>query len=127
MSYPPAYTYPQPQPPVEVKVPRRGLAITAMVLGIVGVIFGLIPLFALIALALGILAFVFGILGRKHGMGKAGVILGIISTGLGVIGFVILANTFNDVDKAVNEMNTSFTEYSACIDKATTPEQMAAC
>lgn len=100
--------------------PHRGLAIAALVLGVVGVVFGLVPLTYVIALGSGALALIFGIIGRHHGMGKAGVILGTIAVALGIWGMVIVNRTIDDV---TNNIDT----YSSCINSATTIEEMDAC
>ena len=95
---------------------HHGLAIAALVVGIVGVVFGLIPLTFEIALAGGIVALVLGLFGRKHGTGKAGIILGIIAIALGIWGAVI-----------VNQVSNDLTNYSTCIDNAKTLAQMDKC
>lgn len=102
--------YYPPQPPV-VK-PGRGLAITSLVLGIIGVLFGLIPLTFWMALVLGVLALVFGLVGRRHGMGKAGAILAVAAIALGIAGAVIVNRA---VDKVTNDLN------SISLPTATTP------
>jgi hypothetical protein len=73
--------------------PRQGFAVASLVLGIVGAVFGLVPLTALIALACGILAVVFGALGLKQrrGMALAGLILGVVAVALAIWGLVVIA------------------------------------
>lgn len=98
--YPPAgYSYPPPAPPAK---PGRGLAITSLVLGIIGAAMGIVPLFCWMALVLGLLGLIFGIVGRRHGMGKAGIVLSLLSLTLGVVGAVIVANAVHDVTKDLN-------------------------
>lgn len=77
--------------------PGSGQALTSMILGIVGTVFGLMSwLFCLafIPVILGIVGFVMGILGLKsasrHGMAITGIILSIIAVALPVIFFVLL-------------------------------------
>jgi hypothetical protein len=93
---------PQPPPPATPQ-PRRGngLAVAALVLGIVGAVFGLIPLTPFfIAGVCGVLAVVFGIVGMRKakgaphkGMALAGFILGVLVIGLGVWGVAHAATT----------------------------------
>ena len=74
-------------------------------MGIVGAVFGLIPLTALVALICGLLGVIFGFIGigraRKVGAGMgmavAGLVLGIVAVALSIVGFVI-------VDEAVREL-----------------------
>ncbi|MEX2457762.1 MAG: DUF4190 domain-containing protein [Actinomycetota bacterium] len=67
-------------------------------LGIIGVVFGFIPLTAFIALICGVLALVFGGIGRgrpvNRGMATAGMVLGGVAVVLAIVGFVILAGVF---------------------------------
>lgn len=64
----------------------NGLAVSGMILGIIGVALNLIPFLPYV---LGILAIIFGAIGLKKpikkGMAKAGVILGIITLGLKIL------------------------------------------
>ena len=103
-----------PSAPAAAPVRRgNGLAVAALVLGIIGVLSGLIPLLFFFAWVLGVLAFVFGWLGRtavkrdpsRSGRGQAiaGVILGAIAVVLGVVGIVIVAGVFSSVNRALRE------------------------
>jgi hypothetical protein len=100
----PAYGYAGQQPVYVMQQPERnGLALAAMILGIIGVVVGLIPLFFLGAWICGVLAFIFGLVGRgkqKHvrrKMAWSGVILGVVAVSLGIVGVVIVNNAVNDV------------------------------
>ena len=76
----------------------NGMATTSVVLGIVGVGFGLIPVMALVAFLFAGLAIIFGVLGRWRGSDRGrrramwGLVLGIIAVGLGILGLVIVLN-----------------------------------
>jgi hypothetical protein len=72
----------------------NGFAITALVLGIIGILTAGVPTFALI---LGVLALVFGLLGRRNarergaslgGLAVAGIVLGCIALALGTYWYV---------------------------------------
>ena len=90
----------------------NGLAVTALVCGIVGAVVGLIPILAIPALALGLVAFVLGILGRRKakkdpragrkGAATAGIILGVIAIALGIAGLVIVNDAVNDLDRSLS-------------------------
>ena len=94
------------QPPLGTK-PGRGLAIAGFTVAIIGVVFGIIPLLFFLALALGVLGLVFGILGRRHGLGKAAIVLAVIAVGLGIAGAVIVNKAANDVSTALRSLNPS--------------------
>ena len=80
------------------------MAVTSLVLGIIGALFGLIPLFFFIAFPCGLLALIFGVVGRRtamtdplrggKGMATAGLILGLLGFGLAIVGIVVVANAF---------------------------------
>jgi Na+/proline symporter len=83
-----------------------------LVCGIVGAIFGLIPILGIPALALGLVAFVLGFMGRgrakrdptagRKGAATAGIILGVIAIALGIAGLVIVNDTVNDLDRSLS-------------------------
>jgi hypothetical protein len=84
---------PQPQP-VYVTSLGNGIAVAALVCGLVGVLFSIIPLMFVIGMPLGLLAVVFGAVGFRRtsvnpmiphrGMAVWGIILGLIAFGIGV-------------------------------------------
>src|SRR6266508_806046 len=79
--------------PIVVVQGGSGLGTAALVLGIVGAAFGLIPLFAIIALICGAIAVVFGAIGLKRpGRGRAiaGLVLGLVALALGIWGAFIV-------------------------------------
>ncbi|MBP2370238.1 DUF4352 domain-containing protein [Pseudonocardia parietis] len=95
--------------------PRNGFGITALVLALIGLVFGLIPFTGFIALILGALAVLFGLLGwarTRRGtannpkMSAVGTALGAIAVALGIWGIVIVFQATDqlvqDLDQAVN-------------------------
>jgi hypothetical protein len=113
VSDPPAAPAPPPQP---VAVPGNGLAVAALVLGIVGAVFGLIPLTFIIALICGILATVFGWVGLQRtkkvgaphkGMAIAGFVLGLVAIALGIVGIIIISTAANDLNKSIEDILNS--------------------
>ncbi len=75
--------------------PRNGFGITALVLALVGLVFGLVPFTGFLALILGLLAVLFGLLGwsrTRHGvatnpkMTVIGTVLGVGAAALGIWG-----------------------------------------
>lgn len=108
----------------------NGFAVTALVLGIVGVVFGLVPFLFFLAWILGVLGLVFGVLGRsratkdpragKKVMATWGAALGTVAIALGVAGIVIVNNAVDHVSKKLNGL-------SDCIDNADTAAEINDC
>lgn len=73
-------------------------AIVALVCGLLGIIGGFIPFVTYVAWLCGILGIVFGAIGMKkakevgsgNGLAIAGLVLGIIGTAVGVLGFICI-------------------------------------
>lgn len=88
-----------------VEAPAGGLMVASLVCGIVGVVFGMIPLAFLFAWALGLVAIVLGLVARhrRHGTAKYtmalwGTWLGVAAFLLGVLGFAIVNSAFEDLE-----------------------------
>jgi hypothetical protein len=103
----------QPTYVVVASPPGKGFAVTALVCGIVGAVFGLVPLTFVIAFAGGIVALVFGLLGAHRnkavgapaGMARAGWILGVVAIALGILGASIMNQVSNDLDRIQDDLN----------------------
>ena len=103
-----ASTAPSSPPPGS--PPTNGMAVAALVLGIVGVVLGLVPLTGFIALICGILGLIFGFAGygrAKKGaphktMAIWGIVLGGAALVLGIIGLTIVADVVEDLDRQLN-------------------------
>jgi hypothetical protein len=102
-----------PPPPVPVERRGGGFAVTALVCGIVGAVFGMIPLLFFLAFPLGLLALVFGVLawrsarmpgGTRKGMAIAGTVLGCLALALGIAGAVIVDDAVSDLDRDLNQI-----------------------
>ena len=90
---------------------RNGLGTAALILGIIGTLSGLIPLFFWLAGILGLIALVLGLVGKgrvkrgeanNKGVTLTGAILGLAALILSVVGAVI---TFTAVSEAVDELD----------------------
>ncbi|UNO41599.1 DUF4190 domain-containing protein [Streptomyces sp. MST-110588] len=105
---------PGPQAPMGAQghqAARNGLGTAALVLGLIGALSGLIPLFFWLAGLLGLLALIFGLVGRgrakrgeatNKGMATAGALLGLASLILSIVGMSIFFKAAKD---AVDEIN----------------------
>ncbi len=100
-------TDPPPKTVVFVERSGNGLAVAALVLGILGAIFALIPLTFFIAWILGVLAISLGIpairaakIRGRRAMAWIGTILGVIALGLGILGVAIINNALDDLSIA---------------------------
>ncbi|MEU4263372.1 DUF4190 domain-containing protein [Streptomyces argenteolus] len=116
---------PQPQQPYApgqapgFRPARNGLGISALVLGIIGTVSGLIPFLFWLAGILGVIALILGLAGRgrakrgeasNKGVATSGAVLGLVSLILSVVGAVL---TFKAVDDAVNDISKEVSGSSA--------------
>lgn len=87
---------------------NNGMAIAGLVLGIVGVIFGIIPFLWYIAIPAAILALVFGYVGRKQisdargmqtgkGMTTAAIVLGWVGVGFVILWMILVIGIFTSL------------------------------
>ena len=94
----------------------NGMAVAALVLGILAMLFGLIPLFAFVAFPMAVLAVIFGAVGRKRGkergkgkgMATAGLITGLCGFALAIIGVVVMNDAVNELNEDLNEIDAEF-------------------
>ena len=93
----------------------NGLAIAALVLGIVGTVFGLVPITALIALACGFTGLALGVIAwrrwRTHGrraMSIIGVVLSVLAITLGIVGMVIVNDAVDDLDRDLDRIEQEY-------------------
>lgn len=113
----PAQPYQPPPPRPPAVEPRNGYGITALVLGIVGAGFGLIPLTGFVAIILGVLAIVFAFLGwgrvkrraaTNKGMTVFAGLLGAAAIALGVWGMSIVASAVNEFERDMDQIEQDF-------------------
>jgi hypothetical protein len=92
---------PQPEP-VAHQAPRNGVGTAALILGIIGVLAGIIPLFFWVAGILGVIGLVLGFVGRGRferseatngTMALWGIIIGAVALVVSIVGAVILVGT----------------------------------
>lgn len=81
---------------------ERKTATAALVCGIIGVVAGLIPFTFWLAAILGLIALILGVTGwrdtPRRKLARAGTVLGAASIVLAVVGYVIVANAFKELD-----------------------------
>ncbi len=109
---------PQQQPVYVVQGPTNGMATAALVLGILGTVFGLIPVTFWLGIILGALGIIFGFLGisranrmggERKGMAIAGLVLGIVGVVAGVLWLVLVVVAANDISTQIrDQLNSSF-------------------
>jgi len=95
---------------VYVERPGNGMAVAALVCGIVGAVLGVIPILFVAAWGLGAVAVALGIVGRRRakrvagagrgGMALAGTLLGVLALVLGGVGVAIVDDAFDDLTGA---------------------------
>src|SRR5690606_24081876 len=100
-----------------VPVPRNGFGITALVLALCGLVFGLMPITAFIAVICGALAILFGLLGharyRRHEAtnGKmciSGAVRGDVTLAHGIWGVVLFFSAVAVFTKEVEKIDESY-------------------
>ncbi|MGW2561367.1 DUF4190 domain-containing protein [Streptomyces sp. NPDC001514] len=109
----------QPPAPAPQQAARNGLGTAALILGIIGALSGLIPFFFWLAGILGLIGLILGLSARgrvkrgeasNKGIATTGVVLGLVSLILSVVGAVI---TFKAVGDVVDEINKGTSGSSA--------------
>lgn len=90
-----------PQPPV---TPKNGFGTTALVLGIIALLFAWIPFVGFIGFVLGVLAIVFGgiAVNRAHKRLASNKVMSYFGLALGVLAFVISIATFGSVVNSIS-------------------------
>jgi Domain of unknown function (DUF4190) len=85
---PPVQPWRPPPPPTYVKPPSQGLGIASMIVGILGMLFGVLcfgPVIGIVALVLGIIALTQNKKMPQHVGGRAFAIVGIVTGGLSLL------------------------------------------
>lgn len=99
--------------PVPVAAPRNGVGIAALCLGIVGILFGLVPFTGFIAFALGAIGLILGLVGLARARKKvatnrktaiSGTVLSVIAIALGIWGMVIVFTGLNQLAEELNSI-----------------------
>lgn len=104
---------------------RNGLGIAGLILGIIGILFGFVPLTFFIAGPLGVTGLILALVGRarvKRGEasnGKAalfGVLTSLIALALSVWGAVIVFDTVDDTADELDRISEDLDDYTECVD-----------
>lgn len=117
--YPPQGAYGQgyPPPPGHPQQEKGGgLAIAALVLGIIGLLLSWIPIINYLALVLGVVGLVLGVVGifkSRRVMSIVGAVLSFLAI---VVSIVVFAAFADAVDEAVNEVNASMSPGSNALE-----------
>ena len=121
---------------VYVESKSNGMAIASLVLGIVGTLGALIPIMFFVGWGLGVTGLVLGLValskskrlgGVRRAMSKWGIALSIAAVGLGTVGFVIVQNAVDELDKDMQSISTEMDSYSECLNQADTMAEIEAC
>jgi hypothetical protein len=109
----------QPPPQYRQVEPRNALGIAALALGLVGVLFGLVPLTGFIAVGLGIVGMILALSNRgrlRRGTATnkkttwAGLIASVVAIALGIWGIAIVFDAFEDLDEDLQEIEQELDE-----------------
>lgn len=115
-------TQPTITPTTPATPPRNGFGVTALVLGIVGIVFSWVPVFGLL---LGVLAVIFGAVGyfkARGGMAIAGLVLGAITVVIGIIVVAAVGSAVDQVNKDLQSVPAPFTSTSDAVKDVTVTE-----
>ncbi len=102
--------------PVTPAAPRNGLGIAALCLGIVGLLFGLVPFTGFIAFALGAVGAILGLVGFGRARRRiatnlktaiAGTVLSVIALALGIWGMVIVFTGLNQLSEDLGNLSAT--------------------
>lgn len=104
-----------PEPVTYVKAPSNGLATASLVLGIIGVVFAIIPLVGIMGAVVGGIGLVLAIFGllaaNKNGVGKGKSIAGLVLGAAAIVVFMaVSAATVAAVDGAVKSANKELSD-----------------
>ena len=125
-----------PQQVVYVENVGNGLAVASLVLGLVGFVLGLIPILFIVAWALGVPGLALGIAGirkanRQNGARKTmavwGTVMSVAAFGIGCVGYAIVNDAFNELDRDLNNASQQLDKTSQCLDRANTLEEIDRC
>lgn len=115
---------------------RNGLGLAALILGIVGLLFCLVPLTGFIGLILGVTGLALGFAGlsrvrKAQASNKnttiSGIVLSAIAIVGGIVGIVIVFTAVDQFGDDLNQISNDWDSYSECINNADTIEEMSAC
>lgn len=129
---PPAGAYYERMPYYAPPEPRNGFGLTAIILGAIGMLFGIVPLTGFIAFGLGVVGIIFGLanigrLRRRRATNKVTTGFGIATSSLaivlGIIGMVIFFGALSDFSDDLDQLDSEM----QCISEAETVEEMDAC
>ncbi|MFP4634905.1 MAG: DUF2510 domain-containing protein [Nitriliruptoraceae bacterium] len=107
------------QPPATGQSASSGLAVAALIIGILSLLVGLIPFIGLLGVVGGIIALILGLVGRSKakrgqasggGMALAGAVIGVIGM-LVAIGITVFAVT------GIQRFGSSFTDFAECMEE----------
>ncbi|GAA2813039.1 hypothetical protein [Saccharopolyspora taberi] len=102
-------------PPPPAAGPRNGFGTTALVLGIIGLVFSFVPVVGVVAWPLVVLGLIFGILGtnragRGEATNKGAAIAGIATSGLGlvicIVWTVVFGSAVSQLDRELAQPNS---------------------
>ena len=110
--------YPEPQ--------GNGLAIGALVVGIIALLTALPMVFFFIAGPLALVGLVLGLFGVRaanrgrgnRGLARGGVATSLIALVLSVVGLILAITLFNTFEDEVKDLNRDVRDYASCIERA---------
>ncbi|MCF7552470.1 DUF4190 domain-containing protein [Pseudonocardia sp. WMMC193] len=133
---PPQFAQPQYAPQAPAPVVRNGLALAALICGIVGILFGFIPLTFWVAGVLAVVAIPLALasLGRakrgaaSKGLTWSGLAAGVLALALAVWGAIVFFTAVSELSDHLQQTSDQLTSYSECLQRAGSDlDKMNAC
>lgn len=115
---------------------KNGFGLASLILGIVGLLFCLMPITGFIGFILGVIGLALGFAGisrcRKNKATNkktaiSGTIVSALSAIFGIVGIVMFFTAVDQLGDDLDEIGTNLQDYSDCMDQADTLDEMNQC
>ncbi|WP_179300877.1 DUF2510 domain-containing protein [Rhodococcus sp. ACPA4] len=122
--------------PTVVNPEKNGFGLASLILGIVGLLFCLMPITGFIGFILGVIGLTLGFAGisrcRKNKATNkktaiSGTIVSALSAIFGIVGIVMFFTAVDQLGDDLDEIGTNLQDYSDCMDQADTLDEMNQC
>ncbi len=134
---PPAGSVVEAPQTVFVQGPKNGMGLGSLIIGCVGILFGVFVIFFWIAGPLGIIGFFLGLAGYRRAkrgeadnakVALAGVVASAVAFVLALVGAALVIWVLNDASDGLDQIGQDLDDYAQCLDDANgDPDAITAC